>query len=115
LALSVLTLIPILIAASNGRGVPRINDITTDVDNPPVFVAAAQNAGNAGRDMAYPGASFAEQQQQGYPDLASLVVSDAPAAAYERVRAVLKSMPNMEITGESRDEGRIEATETSKL
>jgi len=114
-ALSLVTLVAIAIPASRGRDVPRINDITTDLDNPPVFVTTAQNEDNRGRDMPYPGASFAEQQQKAYPDLASLVVADEPPAAFERVRAALGAMPNMEIVGESRDEGRIEATETSAL
>ena len=113
LALCLVTVVAVAIPASRGRGVPRINDITTDVDDPPVFVAALDS--NRGRDMAYPGASFAERQQQAYPDLASLVLEDEPGAAFDRVRAALAAMPRMAITGENRGEGRIEATETSKL
>lgn len=112
LVLSLVVLIAILIPASRGRGVPRINDITTDLEDPPVFVAAL--AANPGRDMSYP-AAFASQQQEAYPDLASLVIADPPPAAFERIRAALVSMPRIEITGENRAEGRIEATETSSL
>jgi len=113
LLLSLAVLFLLGIAASRGRGVPRINDITTDFDDPPAFVAALE--ANPGRDMAYPGTSFAEQQQQGYPDLAAIVLEDSPAAAFDRVRSALASMPNMQLTGENREEGRIEATETSAL
>jgi uncharacterized protein (DUF1499 family) len=112
LALTAMVLVAILVPASKGRGVPRINDITTDTEDPPAFVAALD--ANPGRDMSYP-AGFAEQQNEGYQDLASLVVGYAPPAAYERVRAALAGMPRMEIIGENRAEGRIEATETSAL
>jgi uncharacterized protein (DUF1499 family) len=101
--------------ASRASGLPRINDITTDLDDPPAFVVALQAGPNQGRDMAYPGASFAEQQMKGYPDLASLVLPAEPDKTFEIVRAALASMPRMDITGENRAEGRIEATETSAL
>jgi uncharacterized protein (DUF1499 family) len=107
-----LVLLAILVPASRGRGVPRINDITTDADDPPQFVSALES--NPGRDMSYPD-GFAEQQQAGYNDLATLVLNVEPAVAYERVRAALAGMPRMEITGEDRAAGRIEATETSRL
>jgi len=115
LALSLLVVVSLGVAASRGSGVPRINDITTDVSDPPVFVVATGHGPNQGRDMAYPGASFASQQQAGYPDLASLVLDVAPDAAFDRVRAALAAMPRMEITGEDRTAGTLEATQTSRL
>lgn len=115
LALSAAVVVALAIGASRGSGLPRINDITTDVSDPPVFVAALDEEPNRGRDMSYPGESFAVQQQAAYPDLAALVVEDAPDVAYDKVRSVLAGMPRLRITGESREEGRIEATETSRL
>lgn len=115
LLLSLGTIIAIAIPASEGSGVPRINDITTDLGEPPVFVAALTAEANQGRDMAYPGEEFAQQQQEAYPDLAALVVEDAPDVVFDRVHLVLSGMPRMVITGESREDGRIEATETSAL
>lgn len=105
----------IAVPASRGGGVPRINDITTDTADPPVFVSALEADENQGRDMSYPGESFAEQQQQAYPDLATLVVGENPPEAFDRVRAALAAMPRTKITGEDREAGRIEATETSNL
>jgi uncharacterized protein (DUF1499 family) len=107
------TLVALGVPASQGSDVPRINDITTNVDDPPVFVKAIES--NPGRDMAYPGTSFAEQQQQAYPDLATLVLEDSPGAAFDKVHTAIAGMPRMQITDENRDEGRIEATETSNL
>jgi uncharacterized protein (DUF1499 family) len=113
LVLCIGVLVALGIPASQGRDVPRINDITTNVEDPPAFVKAFEL--NPGRDMAYPGASFAEQQQQGYPDLATLVIEDSPDEAFDKVHNALAGMPRIAITDENRAEGRIEATETSAL
>jgi uncharacterized protein (DUF1499 family) len=107
------TIVALAIPASQGRDVPRINDITTNLEEPPVFVKAVEL--NPGRDMAYPGESFAAQQQKGYPDLATLVIEDSPDAAFDKVHNALAGMPRMAITDENRSEGRLEATETSAL
>lgn len=115
LALALATLVALAIPASRGRGLPRINDITTNTDDPPVFVTAAAAPANAGRDMAYAGESLATPQMAAYPDLATLVVDEEAGAAWDRVRGVLAAMSRMEITGEDREGGRLEATQTSAL
>lgn len=115
LLLCMMTIIALAVPASRGLGLPRINDITTDPGDPPVFVTAAQFEANLESGMTYPGASFAEQQQEAYPDLASLVLEEEPAVAFDRVRNALAAMPRMLITAEEREEGRLEATETSAL
>jgi uncharacterized protein (DUF1499 family) len=107
------TIVALAIPASQGRDVPRINDITTNLEEPPAFVKAVEL--NPGRDMAYPGASFADQQLKGYPDLATLVIEDSPDEAFDKVHTALVGMPRMAITDENRSEGRLEATETSAL
>ncbi len=61
-----------VVLAAPGRNLPTINDITTDPDDPPAFVAAREHAANRGRDLGYPGETFAAQQRRGYPDLGSL-------------------------------------------
>lgn len=115
LVLGLATVVALAVPASKGRGVPRINDITTNPDDPPVFVAALQAPANQGREMAYPGEAFAVQQMAAYPDLATLVVEQDPGAAWDSVRAALAAMERMEITGEDREGGRLEATQTSAL
>src|SRR5262249_50794278 len=52
----------LLIAARPGMGVPRINDYTTDLADPPVFTHVASLPANAGRSMAYPPSFAAEQR-----------------------------------------------------
>ncbi|HYC57880.1 MAG TPA: DUF1499 domain-containing protein [Candidatus Binatia bacterium] len=115
LVLSVAVMAIILAPAIRVGAVPRINDITTDPSDPPVFVAAAQLEDNRGRDMSYPGEDFAAQQREGYPDIKPLEMAVPPATAFDKARAALASMERMEIVGESKEEGRIEAVQTTRL
>ena len=50
----------VLVAGSNGRDVPPINDITTDLEEPPAFADATLVPDYRGRDMGYP-PEFVEQ------------------------------------------------------
>ena len=91
---------------------PLINDITTDTDDPPAFVAVARLEANRSEDMSYP-AGFAEQQKRAYPTLASKVLSVPPEQAFERARAALESLPNTRVIDASVEEGRVEAISVS--
>jgi uncharacterized protein (DUF1499 family) len=115
LLMSATVLAVVLYPATQGGDVPRINDITTDMDDPPVFVSAATLDANRSRDMNYPGSHFAEQQRRAYPDLSSLRLDEPPAAAYDRVRSVLAAMPRTQVVGGDREQGRVEAVQTSAL
>src|SRR5262245_23342233 len=95
--------------------VPRIHDITTDVDNPPEFAAvlparAAENAATAH----YEGAELAKLQKGAYPDVASLDVALSQAMAFDRALAVARSMPGWSIVAADPAAGRIEASQTSR-
>jgi uncharacterized protein (DUF1499 family) len=65
------------LAAQPGAGLPPINDITTDLGDPPAF---ASDPAGLGRDMSYP-PEFVPQVEAAYPDLVSLKVSSEPAEA----------------------------------
>jgi hypothetical protein len=101
-------------AAGSGRGLPRINDITTNPADPPVFVYAAQLPGNQGRDLSYPGESFAAQQRAGYPDLATIRIEAALPDAFQRCVASAKAL-GWEITYSDATTGILEATWTSRI
>ena len=98
-----------------GRGVPRINDITTDTSNPPQFVTATTLPANHGRDMAYPGATFAEQQHAGYPDLGPLRMTVPPDEAFKRVEAAVRGMPDFEISRVDPATHALEGIATTRL
>jgi uncharacterized protein (DUF1499 family) len=90
-ALSTAVLAGAVQAASAGRGLPRINDITTSPDDPPAFVVAANDPANAGRDLGYPPA-FAAQQRAAYPDLAPIELAVPPGEALERARRTAEAL-----------------------
>jgi uncharacterized protein (DUF1499 family) len=62
--------------------VPPIHDITTDVDNPPAFVALARAREAAPNAVDYPGIETARQQRASYPMLQPLTLA-APMAQVE--------------------------------
>jgi len=110
-----LVLAGVIIAASRGGSVPRINDITTDTVNPPQFVQAARLDENQGRDLSYPGETFAAQQREGYGEIAPLKMAVEPGAAFARVFEVANGMKTWEITLADPGRGVIEGVDTSWL
>ena len=75
------TVLGVLLSAGAG---PVINDISTDLEDPPRFRAAQTAEANGGRDLAYPGEAFAAEQRKGYPDLKPIRMSGAPKEVYRR-------------------------------
>jgi uncharacterized protein (DUF1499 family) len=65
-----------------GTGYPRINDITTDLDDPPALAGAP----------AYPDA-FVPIVREGYPDLATLVIDAPPDAVFQAAMELATSRP----------------------
>jgi uncharacterized protein (DUF1499 family) len=112
--LSVLTLSAIVGLALPSAGFPIINDVTTDLDEPPKFVKCAQLEANRGRDMAYP-ESFAGQQRAGYPNLQGRTLAVAPEQAIDRARAALESLPGTEVIDVDFTDGRLEAISVSRV
>jgi uncharacterized protein (DUF1499 family) len=80
------------------RRYPPINDITTDTASPPEFIGALSLTPNHGRDMSYPGESFARRQKAAYPDLAPLRLPLPPAKAFRLVETMAQAMPHWKIT-----------------
>ncbi len=62
---------------------PRISDVTTNVAQPPAFVALARERPRGANAAVYPAVRFAALQQQAYPDLQTLVVPRSVEDAYE--------------------------------
>jgi uncharacterized protein (DUF1499 family) len=93
--------------------VPRIHDITTDTDNPPQFVALLAVRQKTANGPEYAGEKIARQQKAAYPDIQPLMLSEPPAAAFERALAAARSM-GWEIVAAVPADGRIEATATTR-
>lgn len=102
------------VAAGPGAGLPPINDITTDLEDPPRFVAATELPGNAGRDLAHPGEEMAAQQRAGYPELGPLRVARPPSEVFAETVQAMEGF-GWEVHHTDPEAGRIEATDTSRV
>jgi uncharacterized protein (DUF1499 family) len=92
--------------------VPPIHDITTDMENPPAFVAILPLRADAANPAVYGGPEIAAQQRAGYPNLGPLILPLPPALAFERARAAARDLC-WKIVDSNPDHGRIEATDTT--
>ncbi len=91
---------------------PYIHDITTDTENPPLFVAVLPLRAGAENPAEYGGPELARQQQDAYPDLKPGSVSSPPDAAFPRALQAAKDM-GWKIVDSDPKSLRIEATDTT--
>lgn len=94
------------------RSVPPIHDITTDTDDPPVFVAIAPLRAGVPNGSGYAGAAVAEQQKRAYPHLRPLVIPHSPAQSFLYAEMAAASM-GWTIVAADPATGRIEASATT--
>ena len=98
---------------AGGGDAGRINDISTDLEDPPAFAPASVVTEYAGRDMRYP-AEFVPIVRAGYPDLAPLV-TDAPVdATWTRALEVAEDL-GFEIVARNDPEYTFYASEATSL
>jgi uncharacterized protein (DUF1499 family) len=90
--------------------VPRIHDITTDMENPPLFVSIIPLRKDAPNSPEYGGPGIALQQRTGYPDIQPLVLPVPDVTAFERALQAARDM-GWNIVDASANNGRIEATD----
>ncbi|MEL7047903.1 MAG: DUF1499 domain-containing protein [Pseudomonadota bacterium] len=72
------------------NALPEINDVTTDLENPPGFGTLADTRAKDANSPDYQGERFAELQREAYPDLQTLWVNRSGAEAYEIAQEALK-------------------------
>lgn len=89
---------------------PRIHDISTDLDNPPPFVALASKRPDR---LQYGGAAIAAQQLQAYPDIRTVIIPLPKVQAFHIALSAARDL-GWEIVATVPAEGRIEATDTTK-
>lgn len=94
------------------RSVPAIHDISTDLGNPPEFVAIAPLRANAPNPVAYAGDETAKQQRQAYADITTWTSAAGVEQVYEQSLQVVADM-GWQLVASDLAEGRIEATDTT--
>ncbi len=97
------------------RASPRLSDITTDPQNPPVFVKAAEIrvATKAKNPVTY-GPAKAKLQAAHYPDIKPVRLALPVDQAFDRALAAVNDFGWAVITSD-KSAGRIEASETSLI
>lgn len=114
---------------ANAQALPPLHDVSTDLEDPPQFSAAVAAAralvadGNSleregvrmpegERWPAFAGMSLEDAQRSAYPDLAPVLTSAAPAAAFEGALEAARAQ-GWRIGEVDAESGRIEATAQS--
>ena len=91
-ALSILILAGPAFIAIQGAGLPILNDVTTDLNNPPSFSRSAVVLGaRNGHIPAEPGPDIRQTQRNAYPQVGPLVLDIPAEEAFTLVRNVLRN------------------------
>lgn len=98
----------VLFFGMQGAGLPPIHDITTDMVDPPAFVAAVRARSAGDNSPGYAGLATAEQQRTAYADISPLFLVEPPERAFSRCLDAAASL-GWEVLDQNRYEGRIEA------
>ncbi len=92
------------------KGYPLIHDITTDMENPPMFVDIIELRSDAPNPAEYQGEEVAKAQKEFYSGLGPIQLQLNYDEAFNQALANAEKMP-WQIISESKEEGRIEAYE----
>ena len=95
---------------NKGKSVPPIHDISTDLVNPPEFVAIAPLRADAPNPVEYAGVEVATQQRAAYPELQTL---NYPQSKSELVEATKQAIDHLgwQLVNIDANQGIIEATD----
>ncbi|WP_201536753.1 DUF1499 domain-containing protein [Psychrobacter immobilis] len=97
---------------NKGKNAPPIHDISTDLVNPPEFVAIAPLRADAPNPVAYDGIETAQQQRDAYPDLKTLTYTQSQPELMEATEQAVNNL-GWELVNSDANKGIIEATDTT--
>ena len=111
--LSAAIFVPVFLAGRALEGIPMINDIMTDINNPPQFevVPTQRKAFDNSLELSENRLAFHEKH---YGDLTPLIVEGAPDRHFDKVVALVDAR-GWKIVAKNRSKGVIEATDTTVL
>jgi uncharacterized protein (DUF1499 family) len=111
LCASVAILMP-LSMMNKAKSVPPIHDITTDLVNPPKFVAILALRADAPNPAAYQGEEIASQQREAYPELQTQKYQQTAQQVFDAALAAVKDM-GLNVVNSDKTLGLIEAFDTT--
>ena len=97
---------------SKAKSVPPIHDISTDLTNPPKFVAIVALRADAPNPVEYAGEETAKQQREAYPELTTQKYSQSTDQLFDATESAVNSL-GWELVNADKSLGIIEATETT--
>lgn len=97
---------------SKAKTVPAIHDISTDLVNPPKFVAIAPLRANASNPVEYAGEEIAVQQRKAYPELVTLRFAQSKADLLRASQQAIKNL-GFALVSANTATGIVEATDTT--
>ena len=95
---------------NKGKSVPPIHDISTDLVNPPEFVAIAPLRADAPNPVEYAGVEVATQQRAAYPELQTLNYPQSKSELVEATKQVIDHL-GWQLVNIDANQGIIEATD----
>ncbi len=97
---------------NKAKSVPPIHDITTDLVNPPKFVAILPLRADAPNPAEYQGEEVASQQREAYPELQTQKYQQTAEQVFDAALAAVRSM-GLEVVSSDKTLGLIEAFDTT--
>ncbi len=97
---------------NKAKSVPPIHDITTDLVNPPKFVAILPLRADAPNPAEYQGEEVASQQREAYPELQTQKYQQTAEQVFDAALAAVRSM-GLEVVSSDKTLGLIEAYDTT--
>jgi uncharacterized protein (DUF1499 family) len=97
---------------NKAKSVPPIHDITTDLVNPPKFVAILALRADAPNPAAYQGEEIASQQREAYPELQTQKYKQTQEQVFDAALVTVKDM-GLEVVSSDKTLGLIEAFDTT--
>ena len=91
---------------------PRIHNISTDIEDPPEFTMAASLRGEGDNPLFYDSEVIGPVQREAFPGLGPLELDLPPQRVYELARGALLDM-GLELVREAPEQGEIEAVATT--
>ncbi len=110
--LPLLVLVAVFLSRPGNVG---INDISTDLEERPLFTLDVAAAPGATLQTEEPLAYFAEVQREHYPAVKPVLLAEPPAQVFDRVLATARAMPRWQVTRQEPASGRIEAIARSRI
>lgn len=92
---------------------PLIHDISTDTQNPPLFIDVLATRAGAPNPPEYDGAEVAKLQRTAYPDLMPVVYVNNPEEVFNAALSLINER-GWTVAGNELTSGRIEATATTR-